>query len=178
MKRGFYQKGRRTGADELQFLFFTWYNKAMQKSGTIEKILLGFDPEVKNLLPALKKVSADFGYISEVDAGKVADYFEMPLSQVYETASFYDLLLTKKPAILEIKVCSGGDCVLGGSVEIIQEIENYFHIKVGDEFNSRVHLEKISCLGRCAEGPIVVVNGKVYEQVTVSSVHKIFEEWA
>ena len=167
----------KTGAKKLQFLFFTWYNADMQKRGTIEKILLEFNPEAKNLLPALKKISVSFGYISEVDAGKVADYFELPLAKVYETASFYDLLLIKKPAILEIKVCSGGDCCLGGSVEIMGEIENYFHIKAGDEFNLRVRLEKISCLGRCGEGPIMVVNGKVYEKVTKSSIYKVLGEW-
>lgn len=150
----------------------------MQKSSTIEKILLEFDPEAKNLLPALKQISVSFGYISETDAQKVADYFELPLSRVYETASFYDLLSIKTSARLEIKVCSGGDCVLSGSVGIICEIENYFRIKAGDEFNPKVRLEKISCLGRCGEGPIMVVNGKVYEKVTASSVYKILGEWA
>jgi NADH-quinone oxidoreductase subunit E len=150
----------------------------MQKSSTIEKILLKFDPEAKNLLSALKRVSGSFGYICEKDAQKIADYFELSLAKVYETASFYDLLLTKTSARLEIKVCSGGDCCLGGSTELVKEIENYFRIKAGDEFNPRVRLEKISCLGRCAEGPIVVVNGKMYEKVTASSVYKILGEWA
>ena len=168
----------KTGAEKFQFLFFTWYNRAMQKSGTIEKILLEFDPEAKNLLLALKKINASFGYISEADAGKVADYFELPLAKVYETASFYDLIETKKTANLEIKVCSGGDCVLGNSAEIIREIENYFRIKAGDEFHPKVRLEKISCLGRCAEGPIVVVNGKAYEKVTKSSIYEILDKYA
>lgn len=149
----------------------------MKDAMTIEKILLEFDPEIKNLFLVLKKVNAVFGCIDEKDAQKIAEYFELPLAKIYETASFYDLLKTKKPANLEIKVCSSGDCVLGESVEIIQEIENYFRIKVGDEFNPKISLEKISCLGRCAEGPIVIVNEKVYEKVTASSVHKILGEW-
>lgn len=149
----------------------------MQKSATIEKILLEFDPEAQNLLPVLKEISAIFGCIGEENAQKVAEYFELPLSKVYETVSFYDLIETKKPANLEIKVCSGGDCVLGSSVGIIREIENYFRIKTDDQNNPKVSLRKISCLGRCAEGPIVVVNGKVYEKVTASSIHKILTEW-
>ncbi|MFA5962238.1 MAG: NAD(P)H-dependent oxidoreductase subunit E [Parcubacteria group bacterium] len=150
----------------------------MQKFLTIEKILLEFDPELKNILPALKKVNANFGYVGEKEAGVVAQYFELPLAKVYETASFYDLLQTKNPPILAIKVCSGSDCSLERSGVIIQEIENYFHIKVGDEFNLKVRLEKISCLGRCGEGPIMVVNGKVYEKVTASGVHRILGEWS
>ena len=145
---------------------------------TVEKILLAFDPEVNNLLSVLKKISAVFGHISEKDAQKVADYFELSLAKVYETASFYDLVRTKKPARLTIEVCSGGDCTISGSAEVIKEIENYYRIKAGDGFNPKVRLEKISCLGRCAEGPVMVVNGKVYEKVTASGVHRILAEWA
>ena len=151
---------------------------SMQKKATVEKILLDFDPQVQNLLLVLKKINASFGYVGERDAGIIADYFELPLAKVYETASFYDLIKTKKPAILEIKVCSGGDCVLSGSVEIMREIENFFRIKVGDEFNPKVRLQKISCLGRCKEGPIVVVNGEIYERVTKSGVYEILEKYA
>ena len=42
---------------------------------TSGKILLEFDPEKRNLLPALKKISAAFGYVSENNAQKIADYF-------------------------------------------------------------------------------------------------------
>lgn len=150
----------------------------MQKSLTVEKILLEHDPNAQNLLPALKKISTAFGYISEKDALKVANYFELSLAKVYETASFYDLLKTKMLATLEIKVCSGGDCNLNGSIEIMREIENYFHIKAGDENNPKVRLKKISCLGRCAEGPIVVVNGRAYEKVTKSSIYEILDNYA
>jgi len=144
---------------------------------TIEKILLEFDPVTINLLSALKKISAVFGYISEVDAQKTADYFTLPLSKVYETASFYDLINTKKQPNLVIQVCSGTNCTVTGVRDIIYEIENYFHIKAGDENNPRVKLKVISCLGRCGEGPVVVINSKVYERVTVSGVHGILEEY-
>ncbi|MFZ2188567.1 MAG: NAD(P)H-dependent oxidoreductase subunit E [Candidatus Moraniibacteriota bacterium] len=145
---------------------------------TVEKILVSYDPEVQNLLPVLKKISADFGFIGDKDAEIIADYFDLSLAKIYEVASFYDLIKTEKPANLEIKVCSGGDCALGSSAEIIQEIESYFRIKAGDEFNPKVRLEKISCLGRCAEGPIMAVNGKIYEKVTVSGVYRILGEWS
>lgn len=144
---------------------------------TIQRILLEFDPDVKNLLPALKKISAAFGYVGEKDAEKIADYFKLPLSKVYETASFYDQIKVKKQANLVIKVCSGGNCAVNNSFAVVREIENYFKIKEGDEFNPKVKLEVISCLGRCGEGPIMIVNDKVYTGVTQSGVHGILEKW-
>ena len=149
----------------------------MQKITTVEKILLDFHPEAENLLFALRKISASFGFVSEKDAKKVAQYFELPLSRVYAVASFFDLIETEKPATLTIRVCSGGNCTVKDSTQIRREIENYFRIKAGDEFNPNVRLKIISCLGLCGKGPIVTVNGKIYERVTRSSIHKILAEW-
>lgn len=144
---------------------------------TTEKILLEFDSESRNLLPALKKISAAFGYVSEQDAEKTADYFRMPLAKVYETASFYDQIKTARQPGLVIQVCSSSNCALDSSLKIISMIENYFHIKAGDQFNPQIKLEAISCLNQCGDGPIVMVNGKIYTRVTTDSVYKILEEW-
>jgi len=144
---------------------------------TSGKILLEFDPEKRNLLPALKKISAAFGYVSENNAEKIADYFSVPLSKVYETASFYDRVNLKKQPLLAIKICSGTNCTVGRSVEVIREIENYFKIKAGDEDNPKVRLEVVSCLGQCGEGPIAIINGKIYPNATASCIYGILEEY-
>lgn len=144
---------------------------------TVEKILLEFDPEEKNLLPALKKISAVFGYISKDEAKKIASYFSLSLTQVFETASFYDLIKVKKQPALVIKVCSGTNCTMDGSRRIIKEIENFFRIKEGDDFNPKVKLEVMSCLGQCGEGPAVVINGNVYTKVTASGIDDILKSY-
>lgn len=144
---------------------------------TTEKILLYFDPEAKNILPALEKTNASFGYVSEADAQKMADYFSVPLSQIFETASFYDLIKTKKQSDLLIQVCSGANCAVKSSYKVIREIENQLHIKAGDEFNPKVKLEIISCLGQCGSGPVVVVNGNTFTKVTPSNVDDILRNY-
>ena len=144
---------------------------------TTSKILLAFDPEQKNILPALQEINSENGYISKSDAQKAADYFSVPLSKIYETASFYDLLRTEKSPQILIQVCSSANCALSESFGIISEIENTLHIKSGDKNNPKIRLEEVNCLGRCGEGPIVVVNGKIYLQVTASSIHGILKEY-
>lgn len=144
---------------------------------TIEKILLEFDAQSKNLLPALKKINAVFNYVGEAEAQKVADYFSMPLSQVFETASFYDLIKTQKQPSLVIQVCSGANCAVKSSYKVIREIESQLKIRAGDEFNPKVKLEIISCLGQCGSGPVVIVNGNVFTKVTPSNVDDILRNY-
>lgn len=144
---------------------------------TTEKILLEFDSKLKNLLPALKKINTGFGYVGEIEAQKVADYFSLPLSKVYETASFYDLIKTKQPPPLVIQVCSGANCAVKSAYGVIAEIENQLHVKAGDDFNPKVKLEVISCLGQCGSGPVMIVNGNVFTQVTSNNVDDILRNY-
>ncbi len=144
---------------------------------TVEKILLEFDPEPKNILPVLKKISANFGYINEREAQKVADYFSVNLTKIYETASFYDLLPTKKEAPLVVRICSGGNCAVGNSFKVIKTAERFLGVKAGDDFNPKKKIEIVSCLGFCAEGPIMIVNEKIFEKVKPEKVSEILEKY-
>ncbi|HLN19104.1 MAG TPA: NAD(P)H-dependent oxidoreductase subunit E, partial [Patescibacteria group bacterium] len=91
--------------------------------------------------------------------------------------SFYDLINLKKQPSIVIKVCSSVTCASNDAFKLIKEIENYFRIKSGDDYNPKVKLEIISCLERCGEGPIMLVNDKIYTNVTKSSVAGILGEW-
>lgn len=137
------------------------------KQKTIQSIILEFEPKSENILPALKKINAIFGFVGEKEAKIIAQYFDVSESKIFETASFYDEIKTEKPARITIQICSSANCMVNGSFPIIKEIEN----------TSKIKVEEISCLGRCADGPVMVVNGKIYERVTESSVHDILKEY-
>ncbi len=144
---------------------------------TVEKILLEFSPRAENILPAIRQISLVFGYVDEEKTGKIADYFSVTKTQIYETASFYDNINTEKQPPFVVRVCFSTHCALSDAKKIIAEIENILHIKLGDVNHPKFKLEMMSCVGRCGEGPVVMVNGKVYERVTVSSVYEMLEEY-
>ncbi len=145
---------------------------------TVQKILLEYEPEKRNLLSVLREINSEFGYISEKSAKVVADYFELPMSQVFETASFYDLLETREVSGIDIEVCFGGGCCISGSGKIIKEIEKIFGIKEGDMASKKIRLRKMSCVGMCDEGPVVKINGKIYTKVDKNKLEKIIAEVA
>jgi NADH-quinone oxidoreductase subunit E len=144
---------------------------------TVEKILLDFNPEAKNILPVLKKISATFDFVSKQDAQKVADYFQVPLSRIFETATFYDLIKTEKKIPLEIQICSGANCATKDAYWVMREIEKQLNIKAGDTFNPDAKLEVISCLGQCGQGPVMVVNGTVFLRVNPRKVDDILKNY-
>lgn len=139
---------------------------------SIQKILLNFEPKKHNLLPAIKQVTKLQGIFGAAEAKKVAEYFNMNPAAVFSAASFYDEIVTAEQPGLVIQICDSSSCQHNSADQVIQELESLFQIKVED-YNPKVRIERISCLGRCLEGPVMVVNGTIYEKVTPEKVDDI-----
>lgn len=145
---------------------------------TIQKILLRYEPKKENLLRVIKDINVQFGFLSPEATHEVAKYFEMAPAAVFSTASFYEHIRTKRPAGLVIQVCDGTNCQTKGSDQIISEIESFLGQKVGDEFNPSVRIERISCIGKCLVGPVMIINETVFERVNPSKVDDILRGYA
>jgi NADH-quinone oxidoreductase subunit E len=72
----------------------------------------------------------------------------------------------------------GTACHVRGGVQIVEEMERKLNIKVGKTTaNRKFTLETVNCLGCCAIGPVVVVNGKYYSNITIKKVDAILKEY-
>lgn len=144
----------------------------------IQKILTKFEPQKENLLSAIKEVNKEYGYVSEDAVKALARHFGMKSARIYSTVSFYDHINTRPPSDLVIRVCDGANCGMKQSEKIIEEIEHFFGLRVGDKFNPKVQIERESCLGLCEVGPVMIVNGTVFERMTPQRVDEILRGYA
>ncbi len=142
---------------------------------TIQKILLRFPPEKKNILRSIKAVNEDFGWVSDEAVGKIARYFQVSESRIFSVASFYDEInLNNKPVAVTVEICDGTNCQTKNADKIVEKIESFFKIRSGD-FNKNLHLKRMSCVGRCLEGPILKINKKIYTRMTADKAISLIE---
>ena len=144
---------------------------------TIQKILTQFDPNKENLLAVAKEINKQFGFVSGEAVESMGKYFGMKPAAVFSAVSFYDQINTKPPAQIEIRVCDGANCSLKMANEIISEIERFFGIREGDDFNPKIKIRRESCFGMCLVGPIMVVNGTMFEKVVPGRVEEILRSY-
>ena len=144
---------------------------------SIEKILTTFEPKKENLLAAIKKVNKEFGYVSEEAVKALANHFSLKKVAVYSAASFYDHINISQPASIVIRVCDGANCETKQSEKIIQEVERFFALKEGDEFDPKVRIKRESCMGLCEVGPVLEINGTVFERMTPGRVDEILRNY-
>ena len=73
-------------------------------------------------------------------------------------------------------MCTGTACHVRNSQSILERLERDLHVERGHTSADReITLETVNCVGACALGPVVLVDGKHYGHLTVGEVEKLVE---
>ena len=133
--------------------------------------------DIGGILDVLIGIQTLDGYVSEEAIEEVATAYDMPASKVYETASFYSMIRLNPQAKIQVEICRSAPCHVAGAKAIIETVENYLNIKVGEiSKNGQCSFHYVECLGQCQDAPSMLINGKLYSHLTVESVKKILSK--
>ena len=103
---------------------------------------------------------------------------KIPLMQVFQVASFYKAFSLEPRGKHMITVCLGTACHVRGGVRLVKQIERVLDIKPGETTGDRQFtLETVNCLGCCALGPVMVLDGKYYGSMAASKVDRVLEKY-
>ena len=144
----------------------------------VDEIVDGYDGEDSWLVMILQDIQQEYNYLPAKSLKRVAARLEIPLSRVYNVATFYSSLsLTERGKYL-IKVCDGTACHLRGFVNIRDEIKRQLGIEKGQTTaDKKFTLEVVACLGACALAPVMTINSAYHGQMTPEKIRKALEEY-
>lgn len=130
------------------------------------------------LIQVLHHAQGLFGYLPKEVQLHIAKKLDISPAKVYGVVSFYSYFTTEQKGEYKISVCLGTVCFVKGADKILAEFEKQLGIKSGETTSDLMFsLEGLRCVGACGLAPVVVVNGKVYGQVTVDQVKDIIAEY-
>ncbi len=119
------------------------------------------------LIPILQDVQDVFSYVPEQAMKRVAQFLNVADSAVYGVVTFYAQFYLTPQGKHKIKVCQGTACHVRGADEILKAIEAELGVSAGESTaDGEFTLERVACFGSCALAPVVVLNDKVYGNVT------------
>lgn len=144
-------------------------------SGGYSEVIRSFERKPGNLIPALHAVQAATGYLSEEAMLEVAEWLNVPVSDVYGTATFYTLFATKPKGKYIVRLCDSPPCHIEGSNAIMAAITEELGIKPGETTeDGNFTFEIVSCLGLCGVAPAIMVNEDVYGNLSPEMIGDIF----
>ncbi len=117
------------------------------------------------------------GYLTPELMDAVAEYLDLPPIQVYEVATFYSMFETEPVGRHSISVCTNISCMLRGSGEIVEHLEQKFGIKTGESTeDGKFYLKREEeCLAACCGAPMMMVDHEYYENLTPAKVDELLE---
>jgi NADH:ubiquinone oxidoreductase subunit E len=140
----------------------------------IERLVDSLRNERGGLIAILEKIQAKYSYLPEEALRTVAQKTGHSLVDIYGVATFYKSFSLKPRGRHLVSVCLGTACHVRGGPAVAAEFQKRLKVKPGETTVDRQFtLETVNCLGACALGPIVVVDGHYFSNVRVAEVPSI-----
>lgn len=129
------------------------------------------------LIATLEEIQAAYGYLPHQALRIVADSTGRSLVDIYGIATFYRSFSLEPRGKHLVSVCLGTACHVRGAARIAEEFECQLGIQRGETTaDKEFTLETVNCLGACALGPVVVIDGHYFSKVRKSKVKQLLHE--
>jgi NADH-quinone oxidoreductase subunit E len=129
------------------------------------------------LIAILEEIQAEFGFLPEEALRIVSEETGRSLVDIYGVATFYRFFSLQPKGKHLICACLGTACHVRGAPRIAAELEQQLDIKAGQTTEDKEFtLETVNCLGACALGPVVVIDGHYFSKVRKSKVKQLLDQ--
>ena len=144
----------------------------------IDDIMAAYEYKKSNLIAILQQVQELFTYLPEEAMTFIGTKIEgLSPATVYGVATFYAQFSLEPKGKYKIKVCDGTACHVRGSMSVLNAVKT--KLRLGENSmtteDGMFSLEIVSCLGACGLAPVVVINDKVYPQMTSDAIGIIID---
>jgi len=145
---------------------------------TVEQILNKYQRDRALLVSILQDIQVEYNYLPKEALVQVSQSLDVTLSRVYSVATFFKAFSLKPRGRHVINVCLGTACHVRGAVRVLDEIKRELGINSGETTQDlKYTLETVNCVGACALGPIVVVDGEYSGEMKTDKVKHLLDSY-
>ena len=129
-----------------------------------------------SLVMLLQSIQGRYGYLPREVLKAASRRLDVPLARLYGLATFYRSFSLKPRGKHEVCVCTGTACHVRGAALILEQLKRRLGVESGETTDDGLFtLVSVNCLGACALGPVMVVDGVYHGKVAVSQVDEIID---
>jgi NADH:ubiquinone oxidoreductase subunit E len=142
----------------------------------VDAILADRDGEPFDIIEVLQDLQQTCGYLPEEALQRISTVLGTPLIEIFRLASFYKAFTLEPRGRHLITVCLGTACHVRGAPKMLDEVRTQLDVGPGQTTDDRTFtLETVNCLGACALGPVVVLDGSYHDHMTPEKLRGLLE---
>jgi len=109
---------------------------------------------------------------------KVSKQLKAPLNRIQHIVTFYKAFSLVPRGRHEINVCMGTACHVRGAQRVLDRVQDLTGIKPGEtDSELKFSLETVNCLGCCALGPVMVIDGEYHGKMAPAKSEDVLKNY-
>lgn len=151
----------------------------MKQVEVVDSIIERYNHDEGALIAILQDIQAEYNYLPQDVLAHVAQKLKIPSVDVYGVATFFRSFSLEPRGRHVVTVCLGTACHIRGAPRTLAEFKRRLNIEVGETTADDLFtLATVNCLGCCAIGPIVVVDGEYHGEMNTSKVGPLLTRYS
>jgi NADH-quinone oxidoreductase subunit E len=148
------------------------------KKKSVKDIIKKYGGDKTAMIAILQDVQEEYRYLPKESLSSISKQMDVPLTRIYEIATFYNAFSLKPRGKNLIEVCAGTACHVQGAARLMDRMERDLAIKCGETTKDKMFsLEEVRCLGCCSLAPVVRISGNIHPNLTQDEVPKILKNY-
>ena len=144
--------------------------------GAVNGIIEKYRAKRTSIISILHDIQDQYNYLPETALKEVASSLQMDLNDLYGVATFYKSFSLVPKGRHSITLCLGTACHVRGGPKVLRQMKKELGIEPGQTTKDKnFSLDVVNCLGVCAIGPVMVVDGKFYGEMNWVKAKRIIE---
>src|SRR5512136_2889635 len=132
----------------------------------IDRIIEKYKGKASSVIQALLEIQRENRWLPGEVLEKVSEKLGVPLSRIQHIVTFYKAFSLVPKGRHEIHVCTGTACHVRGAPRLLDSVQNLVGISPGEtDLDLKYSLETVNCVGCCALGPVIVMDGEYHGQM-------------
>ena len=144
----------------------------------IDQIIDKHQGEPSSLIQVLLEIQSENHWLPREAIERVSEKLQIPISRIQHIATFYKAFSLMPRGRHEIHICMGTACHVRGATRVLDTVQNLIGIKSGEtDLHLKFSLETVYCLGCCALGPVMEIDGKTHGKLSTAETADLLERY-
>jgi len=140
----------------------------------VDEIIAKYQGDKSALIQVLIEVQRQKRWLSKETLKQVSERLGVALTQIYHITTFYKAFSLTPRGRHSVTVCLGTACQVRGAPRLMDNITQTLKINAGEtSTDEQFSLDTARCLGCCAIGPVMVVDGEYYGKPSRKEVEQV-----
>jgi len=147
-------------------------------NGKIDKIIAKYQGDAGSLIQVLLEIQSENRWLPKEALEKVSKKLKVPLNRIQHIVTFYKAFSLVPKGRHEVHVCTGTACHVRGAPRLLDSVQDLIGIKPGEtDLDLKFSLETVNCLGCCALGPVMVVDGEYHGKMAPAKSEEVLKDY-